>query len=129
MALSAALTPREVRVGEAAALTLTLAGEGNLQGVTAPALTLGPGLKSLPPQQEGSERRAGEPVRGVRTWPYAVIPERAGRFEVAAAGTPFFAPAAQSYRTAAAPPLALTVRPPSVTVAAALARGTSGPAA
>jgi hypothetical protein len=126
MALAAALTPREVRVGEAAALTLTLAGEGILQGVTAPALALGPGLKALPPQQEGSERLAGETVRGVRTWTYAIIPERAGRFELTAPGIPFFDPAAQTYRVAAAPPLALTVLPPA---APATASSHSGPAA
>ncbi len=112
MALAAALSPRAVRVGEAAALTLTLSGEGNLQGVTAPALGALPGLKVLPPQQEGSERLAGNAVRGVRTWTYAVIPERAGNFQVTTPGVPFFDPAAHVYRVAAAPPLTLTVHPP-----------------
>jgi hypothetical protein len=112
MTLAAALSPRAVRVGEAAALTLTLSGEGNLQGVSAPALGALPGLKVLPPQQEGSERLAGNAVRGVRTWTYAVIPERAGSFQVTTPGVPFFDPAAHVYRLAAAPPLTLTVRPP-----------------
>jgi hypothetical protein len=111
MTLAATLTPREVRVGEAAALTLTLAGEGNLQGVTAPALTA-PGLKVLPPQLGGSEKLAGDAVRGVRTWTYAVIPERAGSYEVTAPPIPFFDPRTHAYHMAAAPPLALAVRPP-----------------
>jgi oxygen tolerance protein BatD len=121
MALSARLTPRQVRVGEAAALTLTLAGEGNLQGVTAPALPPTPGLKVLPPQQEGSERLAGNAVRGERSWTYAVIPERAGSYRLAAPGIPFFDPTARVYRVAGAPPLALTVAPLAPTTAPALA--------
>ncbi|MEA2694908.1 MAG: hypothetical protein QOJ16_4295 [Acidobacteriota bacterium] len=122
MALSAALSPHEVRVGEAAALTLTLAGEGNLQGVTAPALAPAPGLKVLPPQQEGSERLAGDAVRGVRTWTYAVIPERAGSYQVSAPPIPYFDPGTHAYHMAAASPLALTVLPPAQTAAASPAR-------
>ncbi|HZF07633.1 MAG TPA: BatD family protein [Thermoanaerobaculia bacterium] len=112
MALRATLAPRQVRVGEAAALTLTLAGEGNLQGVAAPVLPALPGLKVLPPQQEGGDRLAGDAVRGERTWTYAVVPERAGSFQLAAPGISFFDPATRGYRLAAAPALALTVRPP-----------------
>jgi hypothetical protein len=123
MALSAALSPREVRVGEAAALTLTLAGEGNLQGVTAPALAVPPGLKVLPPQQGGGERLTGDAVRGVRTWTYAVIPERAGSYPVTPPPIPFFDPGTHTYHMAAAPALALTVLPPLLTTKAPSAAG------
>jgi hypothetical protein len=132
MTLSAALAPRTVQVGEAATVTLTLAGFGNLQGVTAPALAAGPGLKVLPPQQEGSEKLAGtsgNAVRGVRTWTYAVIPERAGSYAVQTSAIPFFDPVAHLYKMAAAQPLTLSARPvePAATAAsAAAAEGSAG---
>jgi hypothetical protein len=112
MGLSATLSPREVHVGEAASLTLTLTGEGNLQGVTAPDLSALPGLKVLPPQQQGGERLVGNAVRGERSWTYAVLPQRAGSFPVTVPGIPFFDPMTHAYRVAASPPLTLTVRPP-----------------
>ncbi len=130
MTLSAALAPRAVQVGEAATVTLTLAGFGNLQGVTAPALAAGPGLEALPPQQEGSEKLAGisgNAVRGVRTWTYAVIPERAGSYAVQTPAIPFFDPVAHIYKMAAAPPLTLSARPPVEPAASPAAAAGSAP--
>ncbi|HEX3130136.1 MAG TPA: BatD family protein, partial [Thermoanaerobaculia bacterium] len=80
MDLTAKVEPPEIRLGEAATVTLTLAGEGNLHGVPEPKLPAVPGLDMLPPQQEGDDRVVGTAVRGDRTWSYAVVPERAGSY-------------------------------------------------
>jgi hypothetical protein len=118
LALRAALEPRDLRLGEAATLTVTLAGDGHLSGVPAPDLLLPRGLKLLPPQQQGQDGVAGTTVRGERTWSFAVIPERAGSFQVAVPPLPYFDPQAGAYRVAAAPAFELTARP----APAALAR-------
>jgi hypothetical protein len=109
--LRAALEPRDLRLGEAATLTVTLSGDGHLSGVPAPELELPRGLKLLPPQQQGEDGVAGTTVRGRRTWSYAVIPERAGSFQVAVPPIPYFDPQTGAYRVAAAPAFDLTARP------------------
>jgi hypothetical protein len=64
-------------------------------------------------------------VRGVRTWRYAAIPERAGRFTLAAPKVTYFDPAEGRYQVATAPDLALDALPPP-RAAAATARPPAG---
>jgi hypothetical protein len=111
MTLTAAVEPSEVRMGEAATVTLTLAGEGNLHGVPEPRLPDVPGLDVLPPQQEGDDRIVGTVVRGDRTWSYAVVPERAGSYRLQLPQFPYFDPEAGKYRIASAPPVRITALP------------------
>jgi hypothetical protein len=112
IALSAQLEPREVRLGEAATLTVRLSGVGNLQGLREPRLQPPPGLTLLPPQQEGKDDLNGSAVRGTRIWRYAVVPERAGRFTLDAPKVTYFDPAESRYQVAAAPDLSLTALAP-----------------
>jgi hypothetical protein len=111
MSLTATVEPSEVRMGEAATVTLTLAGEGNLHGVPEPRLPDVPGLDVLPPQQDGDDRIVGTAVRGDRTWSYAVVPERAGSYRLQLPQIPYFDPAAGTYRMASAPPVRITALP------------------
>jgi hypothetical protein len=118
IALGAELVPRQVRLGEAATLTVRLSGVGNLQGVHEPRLTPPPGLTLLPPQQEGTDDLNGTAVRGFRVWRYAVIPDRTGRFTLESPRITYFDPAEGRYQVAAAPELALTALPPSAAAGA-----------
>ena len=111
MSLAASLEPAELRLGEAATLTLTLSGEGNLQGLPQPPMPKVEGLKVLPPQQEGEDSISGTVINGSRTWSYPVIPERAGDYRLVVPGLPYFDPAAQKYELARAEPLRLTALP------------------
>ncbi len=134
--LHASLAPSDLRLGEAATLTVTLAGDGHLSGVPAPELALPSGLKLLPPQQQGEDALAGTTVRGQRTWSFAVIPERTGSYRFAVPPVPYFDPQSGAYRLASATPFELTARsaPPPSTAAAptaisrAIAAATPGPA-
>ena len=111
ISLAASVEPAELRLGEAATLTLTLSGEGNLQGLPEPPMPRVEGLKVLPPQQEGEDRISGTTIRGSRTWSYPVIPERAGDYRLEVPGLPYFDPAAQRYETAKVEPVRLTALP------------------
>lgn len=113
MDLSAKVEPVQVRLGEAATVTLTLAGEGNLHGIAEPKLPAVPGLDVLPPQQEGDDRVVGTVVRGDRTWSYAVVPERAGSYQIQLPRFPYFDPEAGKYQVASAPPVRITALAPS----------------
>jgi hypothetical protein len=111
ISLAAQLEPMEVRLGEAATLTVRMSGVGNLQGIQEPRLKPPPGLALLPPQQEGKDDLNGTAVRGTRIWRYAVVPERAGRFILDAPKVTYYDPAESRYQVAAAPDLALTALP------------------
>jgi hypothetical protein len=111
MALAAKVEPSEIRLGEAATVTLTLTGEGNLHGVPEPRLPDVAGLDVLPPQQDGDDRVVGTAIRGDRTWSYAVVPERAGDYRLPLPQVSFFDPEAGKYQVASAPPVRLSALP------------------
>jgi hypothetical protein len=114
LSLDARLEPRQVRLGEAATLTVRLSGVGNLAGIRDPRIAPQPGLTLLPPQQEGKDELNGSAVRGFRIWRYAVVPDRAGRFALEAPSVTYFDPAEGRYQVATSPALALTALPPPV---------------
>jgi BatD DUF11 like domain len=114
LALTARLDPARLRLGEAATLTVTLAGRGNVQGVAVPQIAPPAGLEVLPPQQQGEERVVGTAVQGTRTWSWAVVPRRAGEATLRVPEIPFFDPLSGRYKTASAPPLTVTTLAPAV---------------
>jgi hypothetical protein len=111
LTMRAELQPQELRLGEAATLTVHLAGTGNLHGIREPRISPPPGLTIFPPQQEGKNEIVGTTVRGSRTWRYIVAADRAGRYTLQMPEIPYFDPESRSYRVAAAPDLGLTALP------------------
>jgi hypothetical protein len=111
LALTARLEPQQLRLGEAATLTVQLGGSGNLQGLPEPKVTAPSGLTLYPPQREGKDEIAGTTVRGRRSWSYVVVPGRTGSYRLEAPRVPYFDPVSREYRTATAPALDLTALP------------------
>jgi hypothetical protein len=111
LALTAKLEPRQLRLGEAATLTVQLAGTGYLQGLPEPKVTAPSGLTLYPPQREGKDEIAGTTVRGRRSWSYVVVPGRAGSYQLDPPRVPYFDPVSREFRTATAPALDLTALP------------------
>jgi hypothetical protein len=111
LALNVRLEPRQLRLGEAATLTVQLGGTGNFQGLPEPQVTAPAGLTLYPPQQEGRDEIAGTTVRGRRSWSYVVVPGRTGSYRLEAPRVPYFDPIAHEFRTATAAPLELTALP------------------
>jgi hypothetical protein len=112
LSLETRLEPRQVRLGEAATLTVRLSGVGNLSGIRDPKVAPPPGLSVFSPQQEGKDELNGSAVRGFRIWRYPVVPNRAGRFTLEAPAVTYFDPAEGRYQVATSPALALTALPP-----------------
>ncbi|HKI02820.1 MAG TPA: BatD family protein [Thermoanaerobaculia bacterium] len=117
LALTADLQPKQVRLGEAATLTVRLSGAGNLQGVREPDVTPPAGVTVHPPQQEGKDEINGTTVRGSRTWKYVVVPDRAGSYTLDTPEITYFDPGVRQYRVAASPDLTLTALPRATSVA------------
>jgi hypothetical protein len=112
VSLASKLQPYSLRLGEGATLAVTLAGAGNLQGVSAPRLESSPGLTVFPPQQQADDQVNGATVVGRRTWTFVLVPTRPGLYSVRPASVTYFDPARREYRLAQSPPLALTALPP-----------------
>jgi hypothetical protein len=125
LALTARLEPAQLRLGEAATLTVTLAGRGNVQGVGEPRLTLPAELQTFSPQQQGDERVVGTAVQGTRSWSWVIVPKRTGRASLAVAPLPFFDPQSGQYRSAAVPALEVTTLAPATAVTASLSHPTA----
>jgi hypothetical protein len=119
LALNVHLEPAQLRLGEAATLTVTLAGHGNVQGVGQPQITPPAGLEIFPPQQQGDERVVGTSVEGNRTWSWVVVPRQTGRATLKVPEIPFFDPQSGQYRVASAPPLEVTTLPPAIAATSA----------
>jgi hypothetical protein len=119
LALTARLEPANLRLGEAATLTVTLAGKGNVQGVAVPAIAPPAGLEILPPQQQGDERVVGTAVQGTRTWSWAVVPRQTGAVTLQVPEIPYFDPQSGQYKKASAPPLTVTTLAPAATATSA----------
>ncbi|HYU36237.1 MAG TPA: BatD family protein [Thermoanaerobaculia bacterium] len=111
LGLTARLEPAQLRIGEAATLTVTLSGRGNLQSLAEPKVALPAGLTLYPPQQQSEDQTSGTTVSGERSWSYVVVPERAGRYQLSVPEVPYFDPWNGAYRVAAAPALEMRALP------------------
>ncbi|MCP4203543.1 MAG: protein BatD [bacterium] len=110
--LSTEVEPREVRVGEAATLTVKLEGRGNIQGVLEPELPVLEGMRVFPPEQSSRNRVAGTQVRGEKSWRYVLVPDRAGRWEIPPLSVDYFDPYDEAFRAAQAAPAVFTALAP-----------------
>jgi hypothetical protein len=111
LGLAAKIEPVRLRLGEAATLTVTLSGRGNLQSVAEPRIAPPEGLTLYPPQQQSEDLTRGTTIAGERTWSYVVVPDRTGRYTLRVPEIPYFDPGTGAYRSAAAPALEVRALP------------------
>lgn len=111
LSIHASLTPRQIKVGDAATLTLTLAGFGHVQGLSAPSLPSLPGLESFAPQSESNTKLIGTRVRESATWTYVLVPQKSAHWTLPPVTIPYFDPQTASYAKATTPALELTAVP------------------
>ncbi len=98
-----------VRSGERMTLHVTVEGSGNLDlisDVRSPDLE-GFTLRNV--RAGKSEFEGDATLRGKRTWDYALVTGKPGRWEIGPFTLPYFDPAAAEYRTAYSEPVAVTV--------------------
>lgn len=110
LSITTELSPTELEVGDAATFTVTLKGQGHLQGIPAPELPELAGIKVFPPQQDSSENLEGQWVTGRRTWSFVLVPERPGEWQIPPIEIPYFDPRRGEYRSASGQLLELSVK-------------------
>lgn len=108
--LSLEVDRRELEVGQAATVTVTLEGRGHLQSMSPPDLGQIEGVQVMPPQQESTETLDGDRVEGRRVWKWVLVPKRPGEHRVPAIEIPYYDPRRKGFRVASAEGLTLDVR-------------------
>lgn len=108
--LNADLAPRDLEVGQAATLNLTLEGRGHLQGLGAPVLPEMLGIQIFPPQQQSDEGLRGKSVISERSWSFVLVPEKPGQWQLPPIEIPYFDPVRGRYEVASTEAFDLTVR-------------------
>jgi hypothetical protein len=109
--LQAEMEKTELRVGDSATLTIALKGRGNLMDAEAPGVQHGDDFKSYDdsPQEEIATARDG--TSGSKLFRTALVPVKAGRFQLPAVELTYFDTQTENYRT-------LTARIPELAVQA-----------
>ncbi len=107
--IAARLDPEIVRVGEAATLTVTLTGQGNIRALADPVLPTIPGMRSFDSGSEVEDRSAGGTVGGAKKLTRVFVPESSGSFVIPAVTYPVFRPDRGAFEVIATEPIPLAV--------------------
>ena len=111
-ALSAQVTPRNVEVGEAINITVTIKGEGSLkssQDLTLPSIE---GFKVYPAASTSGDLPEKEGVpQSYKTFKAVFVPTSSGIYTLPSVKWSYFSPKAKQYRTLLTQPVQLTVTP------------------
>src|SRR5690606_2900661 len=109
--IKARIEPAEVPAGEAAALVVDVAGEGNIKGLPPPSLPELEGVRVFPPTEETEVQQDDARVRGVKRFTWVLIPEKPGRLQLPPVEYGYFDPEIRAYDVARSSLPALAVRP------------------
>ncbi|MBI5844584.1 MAG: protein BatD [Deltaproteobacteria bacterium] len=107
--VEASLAPSSVKTGEAATLTVTLKGRGNVALLPDLSLKDVEGLKIYADRPVFSKTQISEGTRGEKVLKWALIPQARGEYSIPAFSLSFFNPETGAYETARTPVLTLSV--------------------
>lgn len=105
--MSANVSPTELQVNDAANLTVTISGSGNLRLAERPDMQFPPNLEVFDPNVSDQIRNEGSGVIGSRTYDYTLIPRTGGEFEIPEIHFTFFDPSSGLYVTRKSGPFSL----------------------
>ena len=97
--ISSKLSRNELKTNDAANLTITVSGTGNLQHVEAPFIEFPADFDVTDPKITDNINTRGNSVTGSRTFEYILIPREPGDFTIPAANFSYFDLKSRSYKT------------------------------
>ena len=109
--ISAAVDRSQTSLHEPVTLTVTVAGEGNINALSTPEPPSLTGFKTYETLSSLNIEKTGWKVHGSKVFKTVLKPEVSGRLPIPAYSFSFFDPEARSYRTVQTEPLSLTVAP------------------
>ena len=121
--MKANLDRTSLDLGDAAALRVTIEGEGSLQSAAAPKLVAPPEVKVYEPKLLDDTMTGADHLGARKTWEWVVVPLAPGTVKVPGPAFAYFDPASSSYRQLNAEIPELAVRRGSASSEAVAARG------
>ena len=100
---------RAVEAGEPVEVQVTVSGTGNVATLAPPALDVPPTVDVYGPREDREIARGADPLRGVKTFTWTLVPQ-GGDVEVPPAAWTYFDPATGTYQTLRTEPIDLAVR-------------------
>ena len=126
--VSTTVDRRQVDAGDAVRVQVAIRGDGNTATLTAPEVEAPPGFDAYAPREEREVFRGAEPLRGVKTFIYTLVPQGGGRFTIPGAPWTYFDPTTGRYVTVQTEPVEVVVRGDALAEAAPAAVGPGAPA-
>ncbi|MDH3256995.1 MAG: BatD family protein [Nitrospinota bacterium] len=109
--ISAQLSRTEVEVGDTTTLTVTVAGQGNVNDLSLPSPQWGDNFKVYQDQSEYRPTTGARTVSGEKIYTYALVPLKTGRLQVPAIPLNYFNPTKGDYVSIQTQALPLSVSP------------------
>ncbi len=108
--MSSQISNVNTKADEPLTLKITISGQGNIQLLTMPDISLPSGFDTYQPKITQQITRDNA-VSGTKTFEYLIVPRVAGRQEIPPIKFSYFNPARRSYITLATPPYPLDIAP------------------
>lgn len=96
---STQLSSAKLRTNEAASITLTVSGTGNIKYLKSPEIEFPVEFEQYTPSQEFDTKVSGSTVRGTCVTEYTFVPQTVGKFSIPAAEFSYFNPSSGQYVT------------------------------
>jgi len=109
--ITSKIDKQELTTDDVAALTLNIAGSGNLKLIEAPKLTLPTGVNTYDPQIVDSITGRTASISGFKTFTYAITPSTPGDYVIPPVEFTYYDPVLGGYNTLRTQPIKLTVKP------------------
>ena len=127
--LTSQVDRRRVDAGDAVEVQVAIAGDGNVATIEAPTLEVPAGVDVYDPAEDREIGRGAEPLRGVKTFIYTLVPQGGGTVEVPPVTWSYFDPTDGQYKTLRSDPVEILVDGPALAAGATTASGPDAPAA
>jgi len=125
--ITASLDKVEVKRDEAATLTATVTGTGNISSIRKLTIPTPPSFRVFESSQKELTSVQGTTVTGSKTFEYVLVPDKEGKYALGSVSLPIFNPATRQYLVAKSQPLALNVLPGAPTSNSTNLPGLTGP--
>lgn len=103
------LSSDNLRTNEAASLTYTISGTGNIKYIKAPKIVFPEEFQQYSPSQNVDARISGSNVSGTMSIEYTFVPDAVGNFDIEVPPFVYFDPAKKEYVTISLPSYAIKV--------------------
>ncbi|OGR02002.1 MAG: hypothetical protein A2511_06435 [Deltaproteobacteria bacterium RIFOXYD12_FULL_50_9] len=109
--IKAACDPLQLKAGDSAALTVQVAGQGNINRIPDLNLPEITGLKVYADQPKLESGSGSQSNSGTKTMKWAIVPQRQGTYTIPGLALSYFDTGTRSYKTISTGPQTLTVLP------------------